>query len=255
MNFLPKKSTAGRCLALCLAFWMGACALQGADKTVRFSFRIMSDSLLSDLSYRNYPKGMDQPFEFTPTIKVGSSISIDYDYHGPSTLEFYRGPVTEESKPFFSFDVSGLKSGCVFVFWREAPGVSGVEGEWRCVPLNNFDQRFAKNKISFFNFTNIPLAAKLGNKVYQPLPPFVHALSISEDFELNVMAMWPSEGKAITVCRNTMMLKSGYRYLGMFFPSGRARQGDKPVVSFKLIGEMVDYKEAQKYEPQEADIL
>lgn len=242
----------GACLWCACAPW----GFSAEDSSfVRFRFRVLSDQIISDLAYRNYPKGVDQGPEYTQMVSVGSTISADYDYYGPPVLEFYHSPVSPGDKPFFSFNIAGFAPGCVFVFWRESPTVEGQPGAWQCVPLNNFDRRFVKNKIAFFNFTKMQLAAKIGSKVYKPLPPFVEGLPVSDDFELNVLAWWEHNQQVVTVCRNTMMLKTGYRYLGIFFPSQRQIPGGKPVVSFKLISEIVDMKDASKYEPTQADIF
>jgi len=100
----------------------------------------------------------------------------------------------------------------------------------------------------------LPLAAKLGKKVYTPLPPFVEGIALSKNFEVAAMAYWPQRDVAVNVWRTTMNFRDGYRYIGMFFPSPRYQKEGRPAVDFKLVTQLADAKEAEKYEPTGPDV-
>ena len=248
------------CLKWLLLFVVLAGSLQGAaDAMVNFKFRIVSARLLSDVHFLTYSKGTEEPPEIVDVIDVGSTISKEYDYKGPAKLNFYKGAITEESKPFATFDLSRLKSGCLFVFWQETPVNAESPGKWNWTALNEIEKRCPNNRIMFFNFTKVPMAAKLGKKVFQPLPPVVESMSIGskpdDEFQIDVLGLWAERERVISLCRRTMALQRGYRYLGMFFPSPRISREGMPAVDFKLIMDVANVKETQQYLPTEADIL
>lgn len=223
-----------------LAFLASLTAFAAAD-SAQLRFMAVASQALSGVVYKHYPAGLDQPpvFESMKTIAVG--FSEPFTYMGPPVLEFYLAPVTETSTPMASVNVASLKNGCVFVFFQTREE-GQVEPQWNVVPINDMERQCPLNNIVFYNFTKIPLAGKIGETLFRPLPPKTQPLPVRDMLRVDIYSFWQQENRPVPVCTTTLGLGKGSRYFGMFYPEVKMAANGPPRVRFRLIIEVVDRK-------------
>ena len=238
------------------ALIMAACLVgfAKAQDIHHLKFVFVSGQLFSGVSYLNYPRGTNMPPEPVQIVDVGSNISKTYEYSGPARIQFVQGNPEAGGKLLFSFDVRTLKSETLFIVWQEFSPEKKDELLWRCLPVSNWQNRINKNRITFINLTKLPLAAKLDKKICSPLPPLVPNLPISQKFDVNLMCYWEDEDRFVIVRKDSMMLREGFRHMGVFFLSIGVRSDGRPSVLYKLISDAADASAMKFYEAARSDM-